>query len=167
MADLRIERREGFGLASIMARKGIDAGRIGAALGLVAPTSPARTVGSDGSSLIGVGEGSWLAYADDVPVFWADELRRRLNGLASVSDQSSAYVLLRLQGEDARSLLQRGMPIDLHADVFGPDSAATTVISHIGAIVWQLDHRPTYDVATFRSFADSFRHWLDQAATAL
>ncbi len=167
MADLRIETREGFGLVAVMARKGVGADRIGAALGVDAPVIPARKVGAGGVSLIGTGAGTWLAYADGTAPFWADELRIRLDGLASVSDQSSGYVILRLSGTGARTVLQRGMPIDLHEDVFGAGSAATTVISHIGAIVWQLDDEPTYEVATFRSSSDSFRHWLDQAAAAL
>jgi sarcosine oxidase subunit gamma len=166
VADVRIDLREGFGLASIMARKGVTARCIGVALDVDVVISPAiRTKG--GVSLIGTGEGTWLAYADRVSPFWVDELRQRLSGLASVADQSSGYVIQRLSGPGARLLLQRGMPVDLHPDVFGPGSAATTVISHIGAIVWQLDDQPTYDVATFRSFSDSFRHWLDQATAAL
>lgn len=167
MDNLQIERREGLGIASIMARKGVAADRIGGMLGVVPPTSPGRAVGVDGLSLVGTGPGSWLLCADGVSAFWADDLRQRLNKLASVSDQSSAYVVLRLTGKDARTVLQRGMPIDLHPDVFRPGSAATTVIAHIGAIVWQLDNKPTYEIATFRSFADSFRHWLRQAASAL
>ncbi len=167
MVDFHIETRDAFVLASIMARKGVGADRIGAALGIQAPVSPARAIGADGVSLIGIGVGAWLAYADGVAPFWADELRGRLDGLASVSDQSSGYSILRLSGPRARVVLQRGTSIDLHPEVFGPDSAATTVISHIGAIIWQLDDQPTYEVATFRSFSDSFRRWLDQAAAAL
>ncbi len=167
MGELRIETREGFGLASIMARKGVDTEAVSTVLGVEVPAAPLRSAGSNGLSLIGTGTRTWLAYADGVAPFWADDLRARLNGLASVSDQSSAYVVLRLTGPGARTVLQRGMPIDLHPDVFGPGSAATTVISHIGTIVWQLDDQPTYEVATFRSYSDSFRHWLDQAAAAL
>ncbi len=167
MADLHIETRKGFGLACIMARKGVGGDRIGAALGVDAPVSPAWRSGNDGLSLIGTGAGTWLAHADEAAPFWADDLRARLGDLASVSDQSSGYVILRLSGADARTVLQRGMPIDLHPDMFRPGAVAATVISHIGAIVWQRDDRPTYEVATFRSFAGSFRHWLDQAAAAL
>lgn len=166
MADLRIEMRDGFGLAAIMALKGVDAGAIGRALGLDAPRSPIFSTGG-GMRLIGTGIGTWLAYADDAPPFWADRLRDRLSGLASVSDQSSGYVIQRLAGGDARTLLQRGASIDFHPDAFGPGAVASTVIAHIGAIVWQLDDGPTYDVATFRSFAGSFRDWLDEAARTL
>lgn len=167
MADLHIEMRDDFGLASVMARKGVAADRIGEVLGIEAPLRPAFVTNGDGLSLIGTGAGNWLAHANGVSPFWADELRDRLKGLASVSDQSSSYAVFRLSGSGARIVLQRGMPIDLHPEAFGPGSAATTVISHIGAIVWQLDDQPSYDVATFRSFSGSFRHWLDQAAAAL
>lgn len=166
MADLVIETREGFGLAAIMASRGIGAERIGTALGCMAPTGPRRT-GDATLSLIGTGPGTWLAHTDTASPFWADELRDRLTGLASVSDQSSAYVVLRLSGPGARIVLQRGMPIDLHPDAFGPGSVASSVISHVGVIVWQLDDAPTYEVATFRSVSGSFRHWLDITAAAL
>jgi methylglutamate dehydrogenase subunit D len=55
----------------------------------------------------------------------------------------------------------------LHPTVFRPDSVATTVIAHIGVIFWQLDDAPTFEVATFRSYAFSFRRWLDATAAAL
>ena len=167
MAELHVERRVGFGLATIMARKGVDAGTIGAALGVDAPSRPALVRGQAGMALIGTGPGSWLAYADGVSPLWAETLRERLAGLASVSDQSDGYSILRLSGEGARTVLQRGGAMDFHRDAFSAGSAATTVIAHIGVIIWQVDDQPTYDVATFRSFSHSFRHWLDQTAAAL
>jgi sarcosine oxidase subunit gamma len=150
-----------------MARKGVSADELGRALEVEAPVCPRLCRGVQGLALIGTGAGTWLAYADDVPPLWADALRDRLAGLASVSDQSDGYVVTRLAGEGARTALQRGAAIDFHPEVFGPGSAATTVIAHIGAIIWQIDAQPTYDVAVFRSFADSFRHWLDLTAAAL
>ena len=171
MADLVVETRGGYGLATIMARKGIDHAAIGEALGLVPPEKPALHRGADGLGLIGTGAGAWLAYADRAAPLWAEALRDRLAGLASISDQSDGYAITRLTGHSARTVLQRGAAIDFHPDVFGPGSAATTVIAHIGVILWQLDAdpdgRPTYEVATFRSFSGSFRHWLDQTAAAL
>jgi heterotetrameric sarcosine oxidase gamma subunit len=166
VAELSVETRHGFGLVAIMARKGVKANQIGDALGAVVPTSPARIAGGEGISLIGTGAGTWLAYRDGPPPFWEEELRERLEGLASVSDQSSAYAIVRISGLRARTILQRGAPIDLDPIVFRTGAAATTVISHIGAIIWQVDEQPTYEVATFRSYADSFRHWLDQTAAA-
>jgi len=167
VAELRIETPAGFGLTTIMARRGIDAVALGARLGLAPPTHPAWTQAAHGLRLIGTGAGSWLAYEEHAPPFWAEELRDQLRSVASVSDQSDGYAIVRLSGEGARTVLQRGAAIDFHPDSFARGSAATTVIAHIGVIVWQLDDAPTYEVATFRSFSDSFRHWLDQTAAAL
>jgi methylglutamate dehydrogenase subunit D len=167
VADLTITPRDGFGLVSIMARRGVGADRIGAAFGLEAPVAPRRVATGIGVSLIGVGAGHWLALRDTPAPLWADQLRGSLAGLASVSDQSSGYAIVRLGGTGARTILQRGLAIDLHPKAFPVGAAATSVIAQIGVIVWQVDAAPTYDVAVFRSLADSFRHWLGQAAAAL
>jgi sarcosine oxidase subunit gamma len=87
--------------------------------------------------------------------------------MASVSDQSGGYVILRISGPAARTLLQRGAPVDLHPSAFGPGSVAATVIAHIGVIIRQLDATPAYEIALFRSYAASFGHWLDAAVAAL
>jgi heterotetrameric sarcosine oxidase gamma subunit len=167
VADLLIETPAGFGLATIMARRGADPQAIGARLGLTPPLRPSWTQAAHGLRLIGTGAGTWLAYEEHAPPFWAEELREQLRPVASVSDQSDGYAITRLSGERARTTLQRGAAIDFHPDAFAPGSAVTTVIAHIGVIIWQLDDAPTYEVATFRSFSDSFRHWLDQTAAAL
>jgi sarcosine oxidase subunit gamma len=87
--------------------------------------------------------------------------------LASVSDQSSGYAVLRVTGPTARHLLSRGAFIDFHPSVFGPGSAAVTTIAHIGVVLWQLDDAPTYDVALFRSYAESFWHWIETTCAAV
>lgn len=167
MAELSIETREGFGLVTIMARKGVFADRIGSALGMEAPVAPAYRIGFEGTALVGTGPGMWLGYAPTPDADWSENLQRRVDGLASVSDQSGGYRIVRLSGAGARVVLRRGAPIDFDPSVFGSGSAVSTVISHIGVIVWQLDDAPTYEIAVFRSFFDSFRHWLDQTVRAL
>jgi methylglutamate dehydrogenase subunit D len=158
--------RDNFGMAAILARRGISSDRIGAALGLEAPTAPGRRLASDGLSLIGSAAGSWLAHLDNAPPLWADELRARLDGLASVSDQSGAYVLFQLTGKGARTILQRGAAVDFDPTVFGA-GAALTVIAHMSVVVWATDDGRGYDVAVYRSFAESFREWLEVSAAAL
>ena len=167
MADrLNISERDAVSLASVMARKGVDGSQIGAALGIDAPTRPAFTAGG-AIGLIGTGRGTWLAIGETDAPDWAEGVAETLAGLASVTDQSSGYVVLRLAGADARRLLQRGMPIDLHPDSFSAGSAVTTVIAHIGVIVWQVDDQPTYDLAVFRSFRNSLIRWIETTAAAL
>jgi sarcosine oxidase subunit gamma len=161
VADLSILEVTGTGLATVMARKGIDAAAIGTALGVTPPTGP-HASGDDALMLIGTGPGTWLARCAAAPPGWAESLGHRLAGLASVSDQSAGYRLYRITGRQAPTLLRRGAYIDI--DSSGPGSAATTVIARIGVIVRQVDADPTYELAVFRSYAESFRHWLEQTA---
>ena len=141
MADpFTVTERTGLALATVMARKGADHTAILAAAGC---------------PMIPTGPGTWLALGQ--PHLPAD--------LAFVSDQSGGYVVLRFTGPAARALLQKGVAIDLDPSAFGPGSAAVTVIAHIGVILWRADEG--YDVAIFRSFAGSFRHWIDTAAKGL
>jgi heterotetrameric sarcosine oxidase gamma subunit len=154
------------GIATIMSRKGIAREAIGAAIGIQPPEGPSRVQGEQ-LALIGNGPGTWLALAEAPQPTWPSQLAEQLVGLASVSDQSGSYTIFRIGGNDARRLLQAGAFIDLHPDVFRPGSVVTTVIAHIGVILWQLDDAPTFDIATFRSYAHSFRRWLDVTAATL
>jgi len=165
--NLSIHRREGLGLASIMARRGVLHDDVAAALGLAKLPEGPSFVQMNGLLLLGTGPGTWLAMQDGAQPDWATDLAAAVQPLASVSDQSGGYAVFRLEGSDARRLLQRGASIDLHPEVFVPGSAATSVISHIGAIFWCVDEGPTYDIAIFRSYARSFQHWLDATMAAL
>ena len=167
MADrLSLEERTGFGLATVMARRGVTPASIAAALGLAAVDGPSWTA-AGGLTLLGTGPGAWLVLGEDGAADHAARLRAALGPLASVSDQSGGYQILRLSGPGARTVLQRGAAIDLHPSAFGPGAVATTVIAHIGVILWQLDAAPTYEIALFRSYATSFGHWLAAALAAL
>jgi sarcosine oxidase subunit gamma len=156
---LEITARRNIALATVMARKGVDAAALAARLGVTPPTGP-RTAQEDGVMLIGTGPGVWLAIAEDRRAGWADRLRETLAGIASISDQTAGYTVLRMSGSGAQELLQRGAFIDLDPTAFGPGAAASTVIGHIGVILWKVDDAPTFDIALFRSFTRSFRDWI-------
>ncbi|MCB2074540.1 MAG: sarcosine oxidase subunit gamma [Novosphingobium sp.] len=158
--------QEGWALATVMARRAVGPAAVGAALELELRDEPVA-VSNGAIRAIGTGPGAWLVIDTEPDHGFADALQDRLEGLASVSDQSSGYAVFRLSGAGARTALQRGAAIDFHPDVFAPGSVATTAIAHIGAIVWQVDDSPTYDVAVFRSLSGSFRHWLEETAAAL
>lgn len=157
--------REDLGIATVMARKGVDAIVLGAAFDVTMPTGSFVAEG-DGASLIGTGPGVWLALIDRPSAYWTETLATKLTGLASVSDQTSGYVVFRVSGSGARALLQRGAFIDLDPAVFIPGSAASTAIAHISVILWQVDLTPTFEVAVYRSFARSFREWIATTAAS-
>lgn len=157
-----------MGIATVMARKNADLAEIARILGVVAMPSGSVVQAASGEAVIGTGPTMWMVTKPDAAPEWADGLAGRLAGLASVSDQTGGYALYSLHGPNARALLQKGAFIDLHPDIFGPGSAATTVIAHVGVIMWQTDEQPTFNLALFRSFRSSFEHWFAvvRAATA-
>lgn len=157
--DVVVSDRLGLGIVTVMARAPLAA--IG---GLALPAGPEAVIAGD-RTIVGTGPGSWLLLRDSAPGGWIDALESELGDAASIADQSSAYAVLRLSGPGARRLLARGAFLDFHPDAFQPGSAAVTLIAHMGAIVWQRDDAPTYEIAVFRSYAASFWHWIESAAS--
>lgn len=166
--DLRISEQADLGIATIMSR-GLDeqlAQCVSSQFNVELPSGPTRSSYKD-ISFVGIGPGTWLCCRQGATPTWVGELTSQVAGLASVSDQSSGYTVLRLSGAAARVLLSRGAFIDLDALVFGSGSAAVTDIAHIGVIMWQLDDVPTYEVAIFRSLTESFLHWIEMTSAAI
>lgn len=160
---LGVNEREHLQIATVMARKGVDAQAVGGRLGLTLPTCP-TTASVVAATWIGVGPGVWLAISDAGGADWARTLGEELSGLASVSEQSAGYAVLRLRGPGAAELLQKGAFIDLDPWVFAVGDAAVTVIAHIGVVLWKVDDAPTFDVAVFRSLLGSFQDWIAAAS---
>jgi sarcosine oxidase subunit gamma len=79
-----------------------------------------------------------LAVAERGGSEFAATLMKDLNGVASVADQSDAYVLIRLSGERVRDALAKLIPIDIHPRAFTVGDAATTVAALIGVTLWRL-----------------------------
>jgi methylglutamate dehydrogenase subunit D len=165
--SISVVARETLTMASIGALAGqSDAlgGAIRSAYGVTLPDRPGRVEGN-AIAFVWAGPGQWLAIADrgasrDLEV----ELKLALPGLASIVDHSDGRVVIRISGPRARDVLAKGVPIDLDPRAFRPGDAAITHASHIGVILWQIDDAPTYEVALFRSYADSFAHWIEDAA---
>jgi sarcosine oxidase subunit gamma len=166
--DLIVEERLEMAMATVMSRGDDRAlgAKIHDAYGVRLPSGPERA--SNGvHAFVGTGPGVWLALFEQAGPLMASDLAASLAGLASVADQSSSYAVLRIAGASAREILSRGAFIDFDPSVFGPGSAAVTTISHVGVSIWQVDDVPTYDVALFRSYADSFWHWMTVTCAAL
>jgi sarcosine oxidase subunit gamma len=164
--SVRITEQQNLSMASILARRGAGAAVIGEAIGISMPAGPAWETG-DHLLVIGNGPGTWLACGRGVGSDWSDDLKRRLPGLASVSDQTTAYRVFQVEGPDARNLLQRGAAIDLDGSAFPAGSAALTVIAHVDVIIRCLTDGRSYEVAVYRSYAQSFLRWIDAAAAGL
>ncbi len=168
-SNLTVDARETLTMASFAAAKGkkdeLNAA-VRAAYGVDLPKTPSRVEGQQGVAFVWAGPEQWLAVAErkdgrDLET----DFKKTFGPLASVVDQSDGRVVVRISGPRAREVLAKGIPLDLHETAFRPGSAAITHASHIGVILWQIDDKPTYEVALFRSYVDSFAHWLlDSAA---
>jgi sarcosine oxidase subunit gamma len=157
----------GLGLATLAARKG-QAGAlkeaVESAYGVELPDG-SRMARGRSVGFVGYGPGQWLAVLETLAnEALAEDLKRRLGALASISDQSGGRTVLRVRGARARDVLAKGLPIDLHPRSFAPGSAATSTLSLMGVQVWQVDDAPTYDIALFRSLSESFWRWLTASA---
>ena len=89
------------------------------------------------------------------------ELKAKLAGIASVSDQSHGRVIIRLAGPRARAVLAKGTPVDLHPDQFPVGKSALTQMAHVGVHLTRVG-ADTYDLSVFRGFAESFWEWITE-----
>lgn len=166
-AGVIVTERVGLGLASLEVRKGqTDALKscVRNAYGAALPEGPTVVSGKD-VMFIGTGPGQWLAVSEahrneDL----AAHLAAKLEGRASVADQSSGRGALRLSGPRARDCLARGLAIDLDPRVFPAGSAATSTLSHMGAALWREGEAEHFDIVLNRSMADSLWRWLKASA---
>ncbi len=167
-----VSERIGLGLATVAARKGQAEAlkaAVASAYGVQLPASSRVAEGRDAQgsavSFIGYGPGQWLAVSESfASEALARDLQDKLQGLASISDQSGGRTVLRISGRRAREVLAKGLPIDLDPRAFPLGSAATSAISHMGVQIWQIDDTRSYDIAIFRSLSESFWRWLTASA---
>jgi methylglutamate dehydrogenase subunit D len=89
------------------------------------------------------------------------ELKSKLAGLASVSDQSHGRVIIRIAGPRARAVLAKGTPVDLHPDEFPVGKSALTQMAHVGVHLTRVGG-DAYDLSVFRGFSESFWEWITE-----
>ena len=163
---LTVVERTDIALASVIAKHGkrfMLVNAVNAAFGVALPDGPRRaTVGS--VAFAGTGPDQWLASAEGAEAAgFAAKLRGRVGPFAAVSDQSDARLVLQLSGPRVRDVLAKGVPLDLHPDVFKPGDVATTLVAYMGVQVDRLDDA-TYQLTAPRSMAGSLWSWLSASA---
>jgi methylglutamate dehydrogenase subunit D len=153
---------DGLGIATIIARRGQSDAfthRMQEYFGIELPQGPHHTIAGD-LALAGTGPGMWLATRERGGNAFAVALKEAIGDLASISDQSDGYAVLRLSGLHARDVLCKLVPIDVDPRAFRVGDVASTIAAHIGVTFWRLedgvDGSPIFEVAIFRSLAKSF-----------
>jgi len=120
---------------------------LNAALGVELPLTPRRV-----GDYLWAGPGAWLALCD-LP---------DLSGIAAVTEQSDGLFCIAVTGPDARAVLAKLVPIDLHERAFGEDAVAITLAGHIGVRIWR--EGEGFVLACFRSFAGALYDALEEAS---
>lgn len=146
MADITITEPTGWGLASVLPMRG-------QAFRPEAPT---------GVTLLPTGPEQWLAVLPGAAPGWITALAEDLAGIANVIDQSAAYLPFVIGGADGRRLVQKGLAIDISPAAFPCGAVVVSAIGHIGVVAHHAASDRFHLLAP-RSYAASFRHWLDAA----
>lgn len=114
-----------------------------------------------GSYLLHVGPSRYWLLETGQSIVDASVIAFAGNGLA-ITVLSHSHTLFKLSGNSVRDVLRKGLPIDLHPAAFPEGSMAISAIEGIRvAVVRNGSH---YDLLCPRSFTDSLRHWLLDAA---
>jgi methylglutamate dehydrogenase subunit D len=92
-----------------------------------------------------------------------DDVRKKLEGLASCSDQSHGRVIIRIEGLKARNVLCKGTPVDLHENEFEIGKSAVTQMAHVGVHLTRVG-RDAFELSVFRGLSESFWEWLAEQA---
>ena len=134
----------------------VAAARVAAVLGAPLPASCGETPGTT----LWLGPDEWLVVTTNDPVALVDQLDAALGedpGLAL--DVSANRTVIELTGPQARTVLEKGCPVDLHPRSFGPDRAVATTLARVPVLLWQTDDS-TYRLLPRSSFADYVARWL-------
>jgi len=92
-----------------------------------------------------------------------DAIDRALKGSHYLAvDVSDARAVFSITSADAREVLARVCPVDMHKDSFGPGQFRRTRLAQIAAAFWC--HDTGFDVICFRSVADYAEELLRNAA---
>lgn len=133
-----------------------------AAYGLQIPAT-GRFVSRDGTFLLGMARDQIWLMRESSDADAATRVAADLGGAGYVTDQSDAWVLVRVSGRNCRAALERICPLDLDADVFTAGTVARTVMEHLSVIILR-EQADAFLLMSPRSSAQSFWHALEVSA---
>lgn len=161
---VRVELPGNLSICTIQPYRGRNdacAAALKAATGIEAPsTGRANRAGS--GMIAWNGPDMFVAVSTDPAL--AERLRTTVAGNAAIVDQSDGKILFRIAGRDARTLLAKGVTVDLHPRAFAAGHVALTPLSHLSVMLVQSGDAPSYEIVLSRAFAADFWHWLEESA---
>ena len=167
IVNLRIGRGEAD------ARAAFEAG-LGFALPVEPNTAAAKGGGKNRVTALWLGPDEWWIITPgpdaEAGAKMAAKLRKALGGHhTAVTEVGESRTCIRVAGPRARDLLQKGSPLDFHAQVFQAGACAqsemakATVVFH-GVDGGKGEDGPVFEIYVLRSFAEYLWRWLEDAA---
>lgn len=131
-------------------------------LGAGLPLNPNTFVVTGALKVYWLGPDEWLIIAPpDQQTDLEVRLDEVLQGLFySVTDVSSGQTIISIAGVNARTLLEKGCPVDLHSREFKTGDCAQTHLGKAGVLISAVDDAPEYELVVRRSFSDYLGLWL-------
>jgi sarcosine oxidase subunit gamma len=142
------------------------AAAVRSAIGCDLPREANTFAAGSNAAAIWLGPDEWVVVdrpdrADAI----AGALRTALNGMRhSVTDVSAARTVIEIGGADARLVLAKGCPLDVHAQAFAPPRTAQTLLAKAHVIIQCADAAPRFRLFVRDSFAAYLAAWLIDAA---
>jgi len=132
-----------------------------AQLGADLPAKIGEVVRANGRMLLKTGaEQYWIITPE------ADDIRLDLPAqIGAITSLSHSRTCMYIEGPQAAAVLAKGVPLDLHPDVFRVDHFALTGIHHTPVLI----HRSApnrYEIYALRTYALTVWEWLTDAAVS-
>ena len=134
------------------------------------PSMPntASIKGSD-TTILSLAPDEWLIVNESGKGdLYEKRLRKELQDKhASVTPVGEGRIVIRLTGNNARDLLAKGCPLDLHPNIFSPGQCAQTLLARTDMLLHCLrpasSNSDIFDIYITRSFSEYAWTWIEDA----
>lgn len=135
------------------------------ALGYALPLEANTVTEGSASRTLWMGPNEWLVVAPlSESAGVAGALRGALGSQhAAVTEIGDARTIIALKGQNARDVIMKGCPLDLHPSAFKAMRCAQSRLAKANVLIEQRDDQPSYDIYVVRSFARYLWQWLEDA----
>ncbi|GGO84644.1 sarcosine oxidase subunit gamma [Marinobacterium nitratireducens] len=134
------------------------------ALGFDLPTAPLSSVQQGDRSVRWISPDEWLLIVPGEEAFDVEEqLRAAMGGHFAIVNVSGGQTVLELSGPEARSVLKKSTPYDVHDRNFPVGKVVTSVFAKTQAVIRRTGEQ-SWELVIRRSFADYAWLWLQDAS---
>ena len=169
-AGVALAERPFQGIVDLRGRSGEIGVAFEKVFGFALPVEPNSVGGKGRTAALWLGPDEWWVISQTENSRTAEKLSKALSGhAAAVIDIGESRTCIQVSGPNARDLIAKGCPLDLHPRVFGPGACAQTLLAKAGVMLHMVSGDrarggPAYNLYVVRSFADYLWRWLEDAA---